>query len=65
MKEGTHDYVRSHLGVSSHQREGVVDVVVVRMGHQQPVSLVHALGDRVGALFLTPLLEQATFSCWK
>lgn len=58
-------YVGSHLGVSSHQREGVIDVVVVGVGDQKPVSLVDTLGNGVGALaFITEWIKP-TFSCWK
>ena len=45
-------YVRSHVGVSSHQRERIIDVVVMSMGNKKPISVVNALGNRVRALVL-------------
>lgn len=58
-------YVSSHLRVSSHQREGVINVVVVGVGDQKPVSLVDTLGNGVGALTFTTEWIEPTFSCWK
>lgn len=58
-------YVRSHLGVSSHQRERVVNVIVVSMRHQKPVRLVDTLRNGIRALHTRFQRESPTFSCWK